>query len=163
MTPTDLAATLVLQLRYTHGVVNRNLDGLDEDQARALPPEGGSSANWVLGHLVHARNGMLAMLGRGPVLDPDVAEAYARGSRPGAEPAALADLLAAFDAAQEPLLEALPAAGADVLDRPAPFSPRNDPDETVGSLLAGLLFHEAYHAGQLGVLRRRAGHPGAIA
>ena len=33
----------------------------------------------------------------------------------------------------------LPAAGADVLDRPAPFSPRNDPDETVGSLLAGLL------------------------
>ena len=27
---------------------------------------------------------------------------------------------------------------------------------------AGLAFHEAYHTGQLGVLRRLAGRPGAI-
>jgi len=37
--------------------------------------------------------------------------------------------------------------------------------DTKGSLaakLAGLQFHEAYHAGQLGLLRRIAGKKGAI-
>lgn len=163
MTPSTLHETLALQLRYTHGVVNRNLEGLTEDDARRLPPEGGSSANWVLGHVVHARNGMLAMMGRDPVLDPDVAARYARGSAPGDEPASLSDLLAAFNAAQEGLLAALPDLSETVQNAPAPFSPTRNPDETVGSLLAGLLFHEAYHAGQLGVLRRRSGRPGAIA
>ncbi len=44
----------------------------------------------------------------------------------------------------------------------APFSPRNDPDETVGSLLTLIAFHQAYHTGQTGLLRRVAGHDGAI-
>ena len=34
--------------------------------------------------------------------------------------------------------------------------------EAVGSLLAGLLFHEAYHVGQTGVLRRLIGMDGAL-
>ncbi|MEO8090106.1 MAG: hypothetical protein ABI703_07410 [Gemmatimonadales bacterium] len=32
-----------------------------------------------------------------------------------------------------------------------------DPDETVGSNLATLVFHQAYHVGQTGGLRRVAG------
>lgn len=36
-------------------------------------------------------------------------------------------------------------------------------DETMGSLLAAVLFHQAYHAGQLGILRRIAGESVAIA
>jgi uncharacterized damage-inducible protein DinB len=44
-----------------------------------------------------------------------------------------------------------------------PDSPTGDPDETLGSLLAVALFHQAYHAGQLGILRRIAGESGAIA
>ena len=38
----------------------------------------------------------------------------------------------------------------------------NDPDETVGSLLSVVLFHQAYHAGQTAVLRRVAVKDGAI-
>jgi len=49
------------------------------------------------------------------------------------------------------------------LDEKAPVSPTNNPNETVRSLLAIVGFHQAYHAGQLGVLRRIAGKPGAIA
>ncbi len=36
-----------------------------------------------------------------------------------------------------------------VLASKAPFSPGDNPEETVGSLLAGLVFHEGYHCGQL--------------
>ncbi len=38
----------------------------------------------------------------------------------------------------------------------------NDEKETIGSLMAGMAFHEAYHCGQLGVLRRMAGAEGII-
>ncbi len=34
--------------------------------------------------------------------------------------------------------------------------------ETVGTLLAGLVFHDAYHVGQTGLLRRIAGHAGVL-
>ena len=43
--------------------------------------------------------------------------------------------------------------------------PRNltgDPDDTVGSQLATFVFHECYHVGQTGVLRRVVGKSGVI-
>jgi hypothetical protein len=49
------------------------------------------------------------------------------------------------------------------LDEQAPHSPTNDPKETVRSLLASISFHQAYHAGQTGLLGRVVGKPGAIA
>jgi uncharacterized damage-inducible protein DinB len=50
-----------------------------------------------------------------------------------------------------------------VLERPAP-GPDSDGEltETVRSLLGTILFHQAYHSGQTGLLRRIAGKPGAI-
>jgi hypothetical protein len=51
---------------------------------------------------------------------------------------------------------------AQRLAEKAPFSPTNDPNETVGSLIAGFVFHDAYHAGQTGLLRRIAARGGAI-
>ena len=50
----------------------------------------------------------------------------------------------------------------EALAAEAPFSPTDNPDETIGSLLAGLSFHEAYHAGQIGLLRRIVGKQGAL-
>jgi len=49
------------------------------------------------------------------------------------------------------------------LDSAAPFSPSNNPKETVRSLMTVVAFHQAYHVGQMGVLRRIIGKPGAIA
>ena len=51
---------------------------------------------------------------------------------------------------------------SDLLAAKAPFSPSQDEKETNGSLLAGLVFHEAYHNGQLGTLRRLSGAAGVI-
>lgn len=159
MTPTTLADTLAVQLRYTHWVVTQTMGGITHEQALIAPPEGGNCMNWVLGHIASSRNGMLKMLGVEPAMDAAADERYRRGSTAVTADDAVPtdDLLAAFDKAQAGLLEGLRNLPEERLGDPAPFSPGNDPDETVGSLLAGLLFHESYHVGQLGVLRRSVG------
>jgi uncharacterized damage-inducible protein DinB len=160
MTPTNLAETLAVQMRYTHWVVNATLKDVPDDRYYEAPAAGGNCLNWVLGHLVDARNGCLLMLEREPVIDKAAAGRYGRGSAPVTGPddaVPPAELLAAFNAAQEPIVAGIAALSAEALAAPAPFSPGNDPEETVGSLLAGLVFHESYHAGQLGVIRRTLG------
>ena len=165
MTPKTLADTLAIQFRYTQWVVNANLKDVDGDQYFRAPDPAGNCLNWVLGHMVSARNGCLAMLGQDPVIAPETIDRYQRGSAPVAGPDGAVpptELLDAFNRAQNPLLAGLSALTDEALAAPAPFSPNDDDDETAGSLLAGLLFHEAYHAGQLGVIRRTLGIDGAI-
>jgi uncharacterized damage-inducible protein DinB len=51
----------------------------------------------------------------------------------------------------------------EALERPMPGPDSGgELTETLRSLLATILFHQGYHAGQTGVLRRIAGKPGAI-
>ena len=71
-------------------------------------------------------------------------------------------LVEQFRALRKPIEEGLEAITDEALAAEAPFSPTDNPDETIGSLLAGLSFHEAYHAGQIGLLRRIVGKQGAI-
>ncbi len=72
-------------------------------------------------------------------------------------------LLQQYRGLQDPLIAALGIVTPETLAAKAPFSPTNDPAETVGTLLAGFLFHEAYHAGQIALGRRLVGKAGAIA
>ena len=165
MNAAAVAEILALQLRYTRFVVNANLKGVaDADHFRA-PAGGGNCLNWVLGHLVQSRSGWLAMLGQEPVIGPDRVERYRRGSEAVVAPddaVPPSELLEAFNRSQEPLLAGLAGLTEATLAAKAPFSPGNDPEETVGTLCVGLAFHEAYHAGQLGVIRRTLGARGMI-
>jgi len=164
MTPTNLAETLAIQFNYCAWTVKTNLDGISHEESLSVPP-GGNSVNWVLGHVVKARLGCLAMLDIPPVLDPARLDRYERGGAPLVDPAEAMELdvlLAAYNDAQAPILEGLTKMTAEQLNAPAPFSPGDNPHETVGTLLAGLAFHEAYHLGQLGVQRRMLGRTGGI-
>jgi hypothetical protein len=73
------------------------------------------------------------------------------------------ELLAAFGKASERVDAGLAGLAPKKLDEPAPYSPTKNPRETVRSFLANISFHQAYHAGQTGLLRRIVGKPGAIA
>lgn len=156
--------TLQHQFGVTHFVVQRNMVGISHEESLVQPQAAGSSVNWVLGHIVRTRNHTLRLLGAEPLYPDDMFSAYGERDTPVGEDEALpvARLLDCFDALQAPLMEGLGAATADALNEPAPFSPTGDPDETIGSLLAGTTFHEAYHAGQLGLLRRVLGMDGAL-
>jgi uncharacterized damage-inducible protein DinB len=167
MTTTTTHPAIAL-LRHHAGlirnVVAMNLEGLTHEQSLLSPDPAGNSANWVLGHLVCIYNRVLPLLGQEPALEMERIERYDRGSPPitPAEARPLAELRAAWDETVERVDAGLAALDPDSLDRPAAFSPSNNPDETTGTLVTTVLFHQSYHAGQLGILRRVAGLEGAI-
>ena len=153
------------QARVIQTVVRINVEGMTQEESLIQPSPGGNCLNWVVGHLACIYNKTLPLLGQEPVPGEAALKRYDRGAPPireAGEALELRDLLAAFDKATERFDAGLAGLSPEVLDRKAPFSPGNDPNETVRSLLSTTLFHQAYHAGQTGILRRIAGKEGAI-
>lgn len=151
--------------RTIHGVVRRCVDGFSQEESLIQPQPEGNCLNWVVGHLLHVYDKVLPALGQATVLEKDATERYARGG-PGLKGGDVArkmtELMAAWDEATKRIDAGLAGLTTEDLDAPAPFSPSNNPRETMRSLMTTVFFHQSYHAGQAGLLRRIAGKPGAI-
>lgn len=153
------------QARITAEIVRLNVDGVMQVESLFQPRPAGNSLNWVVGHLVWVYELTLPSLGEEPVLGADALKRYARGTTPlsdAAEALDLGDLMAAWDETSRRVDAGLLRLTAAALDGPATDYPGAGPDETVRSHLSGILFHQAYHAGQLGTLRRLIGKEGAF-
>lgn len=153
------------QANVTRKVVQLNVDGVSQEESLIQPSPGGNCLNWVVGHLACIYNQVLPLLGQEPLEDAAALKRYDRGAPPirdAAEALELRDLMAAFEKATDRVDAGLAGLSAEALDRKAPFSPGNNPDETIRTLLSTFFFHQAYHAGQTGILRRIAGKEGAI-
>lgn len=149
----------------TDVVVHANLKGVTQEESLVRPDPAGNCLNWVVGHLVCIYNNSLPLFGQGHVVDPGTLARYDRGSPPLVDPAEAMDvgeLLGIWDQIVPRVDAGLAALTPEVMQQPAPFSPSGDANETVGSLVATILFHQAYHSGQTGVLRRVSAHEGAI-
>jgi uncharacterized damage-inducible protein DinB len=152
--------------RVTDYVVRMNLDGVTHEDSLIQPQPGGNCLNWVMGHLLCVYNDVLPTLHQEPVLPKERLKRYGRGTPPLQNPAEATDLPEMMDAwpkAIERFDTGLASLTPPELDAPAPFSPGKDPNETVRSLLGLVAFHQSYHAGQTGMLRRLIGKSGAIA
>jgi uncharacterized damage-inducible protein DinB len=152
--------------RITQQVLHMNVQDLTQEESLIQPQPGGNCVNWVVGHVLTVYNEVLPLVGQKPVMDREELKRYKRGAEPlkdGSEALPLSGLLAALDQAVERVDKGMASLSPEQLDAKAPMSPRNDPNETVRSLLALVSFHQAYHAGQLGLLRRIVGKKGAIA
>src|SRR5262249_44856015 len=152
------AKSLAMLFDLNHLTLKQNTAGLCHEDSLIQPQPEGNCLNWVLGHIVAGRNEALRLLGKTPIWSEAETNLYKRGSSPitgsnRAEP--LEKLLADLDLSQELLIEELNNISQEGLSAPAR-------DKTVGEYLAILHFHEAYHAGQIGLLRRLAGKEGAI-
>ena len=156
--------TLAMQLEAAKSVLLANVDGLNHQDSLVSPEPGGNNLNWVVGHLTAAYRSLLPALGAEPIWSEDQAAPYKRGSNPiDSENAVAFDrLMTDFATAHGRVLERLAVIGADELAAPAPYSPTGNPNETVGSLAGLTAFHQAYHVGQAGLLRRVCGRDGAI-
>lgn len=153
------------QTRAIHGVVRRNVEGLTEEDSLNQPQPGGNCLNWVVGHLLCTYDTVLPVIGQEPVLGTSALKRYERGSEElheAGEAIPLADLLVAWDESAKRVEAGLGTLTAERMDELAPFSPSKNPKETVRSLLTTVFFHQAYHTGQTGLLRRIAGKEGAI-
>jgi|RhiMethySRZTD1v2_1073278.scaffolds.fasta_scaffold08458_13 hypothetical protein len=119
-----------------------------------------SHAYWIVGHLALARRNLL----RGTGYEHPVAaweRAFVRGSKPG--PAATdpppAALLEDIVESGRLLAAHLPALTPEEAASPYPRT-FADGSSTKGGAAHFLYWHEAYHLGQLGLLRRAAGKSG---
>jgi hypothetical protein len=159
------AKTIVYQFGICSYVLEKNIEGVSHKESLVNPQPGGNCLNWVVGHLTRARNSALQLFGERPMFPEEEFNAYDdNGGVPFRAETAIPfeELKRRFKALQEPLVNGLNRVSPDVMDKPAPFSPTGNPKETVGSLLASFAFHEAYHVGQAGLLRRVIGKTGAI-
>jgi uncharacterized damage-inducible protein DinB len=158
-------AVLKTQLEFTHYMITATAAGTTHEESLAAPPGGGNCLNWVLGHILVSRGQILEVLGDRGVLTDEQAEPYRRGSEPlrdGSAVLPLSELLTAVETSQERIQAQLERLDDAALARVLPESPFGREQETVETMLAALIFHEAYHAGQMGLLRRLAGLEGTV-
>ena len=131
--------------------MNKNLEGINHTESLMTPQGGGNCINMVMGHIIVTRDSLLESFSFEGMCDDEMGKVYAQGAPPiKAEDAAdIKKLLSIFNESQEKVMNILP---------------RKDlsGDEEKIKNLVGLAFHEAYHAGQIGILRRVIGKEGVI-
>lgn len=142
-------------------LIGRALLGLRPDDMRRRPGAGSNPLLWVVGHIVSTRNLMARSLGGG--LDLPWASKFAQKSTfdeaadyPDA--AELEKVLRQLSAQLQVRLSQLSDA-----DLSAP-GPRDFPipDKSLRGAIAFLVYHEAYHVGQVGYLKKWLGYPGIV-
>lgn len=160
-----MKATLLTQFGAARYLTGMNLKGITAEQSLYRPEPGGNCIRWLVGHLAHTYDAMLQALGGEPFLEATEYERFRRGSDPLAADEDLPAwdrMLSDWDEVQKRFIAAVedmdPARAGDK----APYSPGGNPDETMGSLLALIGFHQAYHAGQIGIVRRLTGEAGTL-
>lgn len=153
---------LVTQLSVSRGAIHRNLEGVSHEES-IRRPDAGNCTNWIVGHIVASRSRLLTALGETGVLPDERITPYRRGSDGSVEMGlSLQDLVDALDRSQPLLIARLQRMTEAELGVKSPISSPAGPDATFGAALSAMVFHEAYHVGQLGIARRLIGKSGAI-
>jgi DinB superfamily len=164
-TTPDLAGVLSIEFQFTGGAFLRNMKDITHAESLERPIPDANCANWIVGHLVSSRNQILSLLGLPPVRSQEEMTHYVRGSAPLTEPADaidLRELLSDFAKAQDRIVEALSRIRPEQLAAPLPADANPFRLDNTAEMLVGLAFHESYHVGQLGILRRALGKEPAI-
>ena len=154
------ASELVRLFGFDNYTVTKNVEGFTHEESLAAPANGGNCANWILGHVIESRSRMLAMIGAGPFWDRGAPYAQGAGPVDGGSALPFNDLVAAYGAVHERTVEFVGAMSDADLARPFPEETRLG--NTYAEVIASFSWHEGYHSGQLGLLRRTAGRAGQM-
>lgn len=137
-------------------VINRQVEGISHEESLLLAEFRANSMNWVLGHLLYERQIVLEFLGMEPVAPKNLTDRYARDSEPVTAESEgiirLEDLLSYFQQSDEKFAE-----GFANLEESRWHEAINEKGTTLWMRLEFLAWHEAYHVGQLELLRQLAG------
>jgi hypothetical protein len=134
----------------TYDDIQRQTQGITHGDSVQQPPFDGNCINWILGHLVVARCNFLMLLEVPSIWSMEQCRRFIPGSAPvtGAEDALPLDaLLAGLARTQEQLLTALARVSAEDLQQVKG-------EQAIGEHLISYHAHEAYHLGQLELLRQ---------
>jgi len=140
-------------------IIKSQTNGLTHTDTLLQPPFRGNCMNWVLGHILDTRNGVLKVLGESPVVsETERVRPYGHGSEPvcgdGEGVLKLEQLLEKFESSQRAIEAGLKRISPEELARET--RDHRGP-VTAAQRLFFLYFHETYHVGQAELLRQLAG------
>lgn len=150
-TKTNDIEIIKIQLTSNYKVISLNIEGITNEEAMIFPNGEANCMNWIFGHLIYIRNAFLNVLEEESVWDNEKFSCYNRGEIPlnrKDEFVTFEELKSYLKESQDKLETKL-----NMLEH---FDPKTVEDVSV------LSYHEAYHSGQIGYLRRILGKPGAI-
>ncbi len=142
-----------------------NLDGITHKESMIEPKRGVNCLNWVVGHIIVSRDQILEELGAERIWSDAQSIVYSRGSKGFSAGNAL-DLGEIRDAQKVTLkrmFEAILNLSEEQLQGEYEEETKSGKRRTVAQWLAFHHFHQSYHVGQTGLLRRLIGRVGAIA
>ena len=151
-----VAEPLALLFKINNSLVHRGFEGLTDDEAWQQIDGKGNPIAWIIGHVTETRGQMLGLIGapwdagwggkfkRG-------GELYDRFAYP-----TRGEIEEKFTETHGRMRAAFATLSAESLAAPSPASLAGA--KTVADLLAFFAFHEAYHLGQVGFIRKQFGH-----
>ncbi|MDK9698675.1 MAG: DinB family protein [bacterium] len=156
-------------MKWVYGVhdyaVNVNLAGISDAESRRRMEPGGNCVNWIMGHMLCSRVHILGFLGCDWTKTNAVLEPYQRGTS-GADFDSfltLDELTKLWQESSELLKTNIDATTDEQWLEPASLPGTGfDKPDTRERRVFFLSFHEGYHLGQIGLLRRLLGKEGAI-
>lgn len=154
---TPPAQTIIDLLKINQAVIRREIHGVTQAESLLQPPYPGNCLNWVLGHILTGRDTMLRLMDLEQELTPQQYAVYDRGSAALTEPGEALEieyLMECLNNAQRKLAARLEEIGTAGLEVEVAFGRGSEP---LGGAIAFLQWHEAYHTGQLDILRQVAG------
>lgn len=145
-------------LRFARHMTLAFLDSIPEVHWLHAPVDGGNHAAWIAGHVAWEDDDCLRRLvkGRGRKLPQAWHDAFATGTRPGADRSAYPSdpgLRAALTTYREELIDFFKDS-ADRLTDPLPEGLHGFAKD-LAALMPAIACHEMIHAGQLTVIRKR--------
>jgi hypothetical protein len=139
----------------SNGILATSIGDLTDQSAKARSRGGaGPSIAWTIGHLCHYKIRILALLGQ-PRENPFMAQFEHTPASDGSDYPSLSDLAASFTALNEDVCAALASSG-DRLQAAVPDAGPHDEKSILDTILF-LTWHEAYHIGAIGAIRRDQG------
>jgi uncharacterized damage-inducible protein DinB len=150
---------LALIFKLNNGLITRSLDGLSDEDVWRQPTGAGNPIAWLLGHLTETRAHLLTELGAR--FDPGWDGVFARGSvlRERVDYPTREAIEMAWKATHSPMRDCFASIDQERLAG-SPSRHAFPGVKTLADEIAGFAFHESYHVGQIGYIRRQLGHSG---
>ncbi len=151
------AAALKAQFDLHTRLYNNALTGVSDAESHSRNNDHVNHMKWIAGHLLNTRLDLLTKMTGGQP-DTTYGAQFGRGNSldPNATYPPLEELTAKWSNSADAISEGIGHIPEEVLDSKAPAQ-TPIADESFRGMLSFLISHEAYHVGQLGLLRKLIG------